>query len=64
MEEVKFNIRMLAAYMKMSIEDLAEKAGINIMHLKNVSAGRAKMTADDIVKLAAFTGIPAKNIEC
>lgn len=64
MEEVKFNIRMLAAYMKMSIEDLAEKAGINVMHLKNVSAGRVKMTADDIVKLSTFTGIPAKNIEC
>lgn len=64
MEEVKFNIRMLAAYMKMSIEELAEKAEINIPHLKNVSAGRVKMTAEDIVKLSAFTGIPAKNIEC
>lgn len=63
MEEVKFNIRMLAAYMKMSTEELAEKAGINVTHLRNVSAGRVKITADDIVKLSAFTGIPVTNIE-
>ena len=63
MEEVKFTIRMLAAYMQMNIEQLAEKAGISIDHLKNVSAGRTKMTADDIIKLSNFTGIPAKNIE-
>ncbi len=63
MEEVKFTIRMLAAYMRMNMEQLAEKAGISIDHLKNVSAGRTKMTADDIVKLSNFTGIPAKNIE-
>ncbi len=63
MEEVKFNVRMLAAYMKMPLEELARKAEINIMHLKNVSAGRVKMTADDIVKLSKFTGIPAENIE-
>ena len=63
MEEVKFTIRMLAAYMKMNTEMLAEKAGISVDHLKNVSAGRTKMTADDIVKLSNFTGIPVKNIE-
>lgn len=63
MEEVKFTVRMLAAYMKMNTETLAEKAGISADHLKNVSAGRTKMTADDIVKLSNFTGIPVKNIE-
>lgn len=63
MNEIKFNIRMLAAYMRMSIIKLAEGAGINKDHLLNVSAGRTGMTADDIVKLSEFTGIPAKNIE-
>lgn len=63
MEEVKFTVKMLAAYMRMSIERLAENAGISTDHLLNVSAGRVKMTADDIVKLSEFTKIPAKNIE-
>lgn len=63
MEEVKFTVKMLAAYMRMSIEKLAESAGINTDHLLNVSAGRVKMTADDIVKLSDYTKIPAKNIE-
>ncbi len=63
MEEVKFTVKMLAAYMRMSIEKLAENAGINADHLLNVSAGRVKMTADDLVKLSAFTNIPTKNIE-
>lgn len=63
MEEVKFTVKMLAAYMHMSIERLAKQAGINADHLLNVSAGRVKMTGDDVVKLSEFTKIPAKNIE-
>lgn len=63
MEEVKFTVKMLAAYMRMSIEKLAEGAGISKDHLLNVSAGRVKMTADDLVKLSDFTKIPTKNIE-
>ena len=63
MKDIKFSVRMLAAYMKTSIEVLAEKADISLDHLKNVSAGRVKMTADDIVKLSKLTGIPAENIE-
>lgn len=63
MEDIKFSVRMLAAHMKTSIEGLAEKANISVSHLKSVSSGRAKMTADDIVKLSDLTGIPAQNIE-
>ncbi len=63
MEEVKFTVKMLAAYMRMSIERLAEQSGIKADHLLNVSAGRVKMTGDDVVKLSEFTKIPAKNIE-
>lgn len=63
MKDIVFSVRMLAAHMKISIEELAQKADINVYHLKNVSAGRAKMTADDVVKLSALTGIPVQNIE-
>ena len=63
MEDIKFTVKMLAAYMRMSIEKLAENAGIDVEHLSNVSCGRVKMTGDDLVKLSTFTGIPAKNIE-
>ena len=57
MENVKWTVRMLAAYMKESIEDMADKADIDSSHLKSVSSGRAKMTADDLLKLARYTGI-------
>ena len=63
MENIKFNIKMLCAYMDCSLEALAEKAGINPQHLYDVSSGRVRMTADDIVKLSAVTGIPADKIE-
>ena len=63
MEDVKFTVKMLAAYMRMSIGKLAESAGIEPEHLLNVSCGRVKMTGDDLVKLSNYTGIPAKNIE-
>lgn len=61
--EMKFTIRMLAAHMGKSIEDLASDADIDPSHLKSVSSGRAKMTADDLVKLVHHTGIPMDNID-
>ena len=54
---------MLAAMMKMPISELAEKAKINPDHLASVSAGRARMTADDLIKLSDLTGIDPKKIE-
>jgi plasmid maintenance system antidote protein VapI len=61
--DIKFTVRMLTAYLGTNMDDLAERAGIGVDHLKNVSSGRAKMTADDIVKLSAVTGIPVENID-
>ena len=49
--------------MQMSIEQLAKETDISVNHLQNISAGRAKVTGDDLVKLSAFTGIPVKNIQ-
>lgn len=62
MENIKLNVRALAAMMKMSTEDLANKCEINVNHLKQVSAGNVPMTAYDLKQLSKVTGVPADNI--
>lgn len=62
MDDVMFTVRMLAAMMKISIEDLAIKCEIEPGHLKSVSSGRATMTAYDMRQLSKVTGIPADRI--
>lgn len=63
MDNVMFSVRMLAVMRKQTISELAADADIKPQHLLDVSAGRSKMTADDIVKLSALTNIPVENIE-
>lgn len=63
MENIKLNVRALAALMKVSIEELAKMADIEPNHLKSVSSGRATMTARDLVQLAKTTGVSVHNIE-
>lgn len=62
MEEYTLSIKAIAANMGVTIGELADNAGIDPNHLYEVSAGRAKMTADDILKLANISGLPPKNI--
>jgi len=62
MENIKLNIRAIAANMKISIEELARRADIAPGHLKQVSAGNVKMLAEDVQKISKLTGIPADNI--
>ena len=62
MEEYTLTVKAIAANMNITIGELAERAGIDSNHLYEVSAGRAKMTATDILKLAETAGLPAKNI--
>lgn len=62
MEDVRLNVRALAAMMKQSITDLATACGINPNHLKQVSAGNVKMTADDLKRLSDYCKVPADNI--
>ncbi len=62
MENIRLNIRALAAQMKVSIEVLAEMCEINPNHLKQVSAGNVPMSAYDLKKLAKVTGVPTDNI--
>lgn len=60
--EIKFTLRMIAAYMEMSIEELAKTCDIDVFHLQAVNAKRIKMTADDLVKLSQASGIPTDKI--
>ncbi len=62
MENVKLNIRALAAMKKISINALAVEAGISPDHLQNVSAGRATFTATDLARLVKVTGVPIEHI--
>ena len=62
MDNIKLSIRAIAANMKISIEELARRAGIAPGHLKQVSAGNVKMLAEDVQKISKLTGIPADNI--
>ncbi len=63
MENIKFTVKMLAALMKQTIAELAESAGIEPNHLQQVSTGRLKMSAYDLVQLSDYTGIDVHNIE-
>ena len=62
MDNITLSIKALAAMKNMSIEELSKQCGIDYNHLKQVSAGRVKMTADDLKRLSAFTEVPAENI--
>ena len=63
MDDKVLNIKALAANGNESIAELAKRAGINSDHLYNVSAGRAVMTAEDLVRLSIATGVPERNIQ-
>lgn len=63
MENIRLNVKALAAVMGMSIEQMARECGIKEAHLKSVSSGRATMTAEDLLKLSKFTGVNPFNIE-
>lgn len=63
MDNIKFTVKMMAAYMKETIAELAEHSGIDPTHLQQVSSGRLKMTADDLIKLSDYTGIDVRRIQ-
>lgn len=62
MENVRLNVKALAAMKGWSIRELAERADIGYNHLKFVSCGRVEMTAKDVQKLSQATGVPIDNI--
>lgn len=63
MEDLVFSIKALAVLKEMTIEELAKACGIGAEHLKNVSSGRAAMTAKDLVLLSKFTGVNTDQIK-
>lgn len=62
MENVKLNVKALAAMKGWTVRELAEHADIGYNHLKFVACGRVAMTAKDVQKLSKATGVPAENI--
>jgi plasmid maintenance system antidote protein VapI len=63
MNDIKMNIKALAGLKRMSIEELANASEIDVNHLRSVNADRAKMTAEDLIKLSVATGVSPFNIE-
>jgi transcriptional regulator with XRE-family HTH domain len=59
----KKTVKDLADKMHMTVNQLAEKAGIDPGHLKRVSEGRAKMKAADLLQLAYKFNISIYDIE-
>lgn len=63
MDNLTFNIKTIVKLMKFkNVEELANATGINVNHLRNVSAKVTKMTLEDARKLSKFTGIPMEQI--
>ena len=58
----KLNVKALAAMMEVNIAKLAEMADISPNHLMDVSSGRVKMTARDIIKLAETCNVSPHRI--
>ncbi|MDD7058752.1 MAG: hypothetical protein PUI03_06990 [Erysipelotrichaceae bacterium] len=48
--------------MGVNIKELSELAGIPYNHLKEVSAGRVKLTLEDGKKLSDASGVPINQI--
>ena len=63
MDGIKLSIKALAAVKGMTIKELADASGISQTHLKDISCGRVRMTADDLIKLSKATEIPMENIQ-
>ena len=65
MDELNFklSIKAIAAQFDMSIETMANECGIQYNHLKMVSSGYVKMTAEDVEKISIRFDIPMRCIQ-
>lgn len=63
MKEVQLTVRALAAMMKISLDELADRTGIDRSRMKQISAGNVRMYAYELRSISAVTGIPASNID-
>lgn len=62
MDDFNFTVKAIAAIMGVNIKELSELAGISYNHLKEVSAGRVKLTLEDGKKLSDASGVPINQI--
>ena len=62
MDGYEMSVKALAANMGITISDLADQCGISRNHLKMVSAGKIRMTSDDLKAIARVTGYPCHLI--
>lgn len=63
MEGMKMTVAMICAYLKLSTDELADRANIDRNHLRAVRAGRAKMSADDLLGLSEAANVEPTAIE-
>ena len=59
----KWSVGAIARDMNISVEELANRAGIKPTHLRSVSLNRATITGDDLIKIALLTGISPFEIK-
>ena len=64
MEEnsIKLSVKALAANENLSVEKLAEKCGLDPVHLRNVSLGRATMYAKELIGLSNGCNVSVHSI--
>lgn len=62
MNEIKLNIRALAAMMNLTLKELAEQSGADYRHLFNVAYRGTALRFEEGLKLSKFTGVPVENI--
>lgn len=62
MDDFNFTVKAIATIMGVNIKELSELAGIPYNHLKEVSAGRVKLTLEDGKKLSDASGVPINQI--
>ncbi|MCH3960997.1 MAG: hypothetical protein LKE48_02545 [Solobacterium sp.] len=56
MENIKFNVAMLCAYLGgINTDQLADAAGIERNHMAAIRAGRATVTGEDIIGMSDAT---------
>lgn len=60
---VKMTVPMICAYLNVSTDKLADMAQIKRNHLRAVRAGRARMTADDLLGLSIAANLKPEEIE-
>lgn len=63
MNDIKLSVKAIAAQFNLTLEEMATKCEISPNHLRMVSSGYVKMTAEDIEKISIAFNIPMQNIQ-